>query len=103
MIKITDNKTEMTVDFKNAANKQISGKLLTYEICGEACVLVGSDRQWIPFSRLSRTSRDKIMGTGSSAEAESRDRRTFEDARPVIITTLLALICLSYYYVKFNA
>lgn len=91
MIKIIDDTQNITVDFMNEANQRVQGQLLVYEVLGEACVLVDRERVWIPFSRLTRKSRDLILGTPAMVK-NSTDIGILKDPKAVAILSLMVVI-----------
>lgn len=100
MIKIIDDKNPMTVEFKTTSNTSMPGTLLSYEISGEACILIGSDKVWIPFSELSKTSQRQVIGLAVNDKGKTLS--TLREPKLFIIVTLLVLIVFSYYYCKFS-
>jgi len=84
MIKVIEDDATM-VDFINESNVTETGKLLTYEICGEACVLVNSERVWVPFSYLTQKSQIQILKSPTKNDL-------FKESMVVLVITLLVLI-----------
>ncbi len=89
---VIDRKKTIIVDFKNNSNKQISGKLLTYEISGEACVLVDNTRIWIPFSRLTEKSKNKIFKSRTLIQNETKNILLNDPAVCIMITLFVIII-----------
>lgn len=100
MIKIINDKETEIVKFVSNDNTLKTGKLLTYEITGEACIQVETEKEWIPFSKLSQECKNRLSG------AAGRDADTslaIKDPKAMIAITMAVLIFFSYYYVLFNA
>ncbi len=62
-------KTPLKVAFYNRAMERLSGRLLVYEITGDACIQMERKKVWVPFSRLTRESRKQVM---KSLKADGR-------------------------------
>ncbi len=101
MITVTDDKEQIVVDFFNDSNDKTSGKLLTYQVSGEACVLVDTKRVWIPFSRLSRKSRKKLL-LPNMGLSEKSENTPIMDLKVVTIVTLFVVLSFMYYYGKIS-
>jgi len=101
MITVTDDKEQIVVDFLNDSNERMSGKLLTYQISGEACVLLGTQRAWIPFSRLSRKSRKKLLMPNMEL-SEKSENTVIMNLKVIPIITLFVVLTFIYYYGKFS-
>ncbi len=96
MIKVIDEKNTIIVDFKNNSNMHMSGKLLTYEIFGEACILVDNVRIWVPFSRLTEKSKNRIFKSGCIQNGKKN--KILKNPKAFIIITILVLLIYSYFY-----
>lgn len=92
MFKVMDK--AMTVEFHNSRSRKTeSGRLLAYEITGEACVEVKDGKVWIPFSRLTRASRKRVFNAvGEGYGLKKRTAREWTDFKFGIITTLMVLL-----------
>lgn len=101
MIKIIDDKNTIIVDFIDTSKGSMSGKLLTYEIYGDACISVGEDRIWVPFSHLTPKSQNEVLALGDQVK-NNTDTLLSKEPKVVIIITILVLIVFSYYYSHFN-
>ncbi len=101
MITVTNDKNQFVVDFLNDSNDRMSGKLLTYQISGEACVLVDTKRVWIPFSRLSPKSRKKVLMPIMELSEKSEDTQIM-DLKVMAVVTLFVILSFIYYYSKFS-
>ncbi len=100
MIKIINDKETEIVKFIGNDNKLKTGKLLTYEITGEACVQLETEKEWIPFSKLSLECRSRLSGV---AVGDAENPLAIKDPKVMIAITMAVLIFFSYYYVLFNA
>lgn len=101
MIKIIDDKNTMIVNFLNDSNVCLSGKLLTYEICGEACILVDTEKIWVPFSHLTEKSQNKVLTPGTKIKNDTNNG-IIKEPKIVIIITILVLILYFYFYMRYN-
>ena len=97
MIKVIDEKNTIIVDFKNNSNMHMSGKLLTYEIFGEACILVDNVRIWVPFSRLTEKSKNRIFKSGILIQ-NGKKNKILKNPKAFIIVTIFVLMIYSYFY-----
>lgn len=90
MINVIDDHETIVVEFIDNSNECVSGKLLTYEIYGEACVLVGAEKAWVPFSHLTEESQNQILKTGVKVKNETKNI-ILREPKVLIIITLLVL------------
>lgn len=100
MIKTADSKQPMFVQYKDRHNQQLTGKLLTYEITGEACVKVGKDRIWIPFSHLTKNSQKLVLDTVSPGVKQGA-AFVLKDPKMMIIVTLVVILYFTSAYVRY--
>jgi hypothetical protein len=91
MIKVIDDTKTVMVNFVSESNQKITGKLLTYELCGDACVLVEEEKVWIPFSSLTKKCRKQILEKGPRLK-NNTDINIFKEPKAVIMVTLLVMI-----------
>ncbi len=91
MLKVIDDSKAIMVNFVNASNQKMTGKLLTYELSGDACVLVEEEKMWVPFSKLTKTCRKQILEKGPKIK-NCTDINIFKEPKAVIMVTLLVVI-----------
>jgi len=101
MIKVIDGQNTIMVDFKDNSNEKMSGQLLTYEISGEVCVLVNTDRIWAPFSNLTEKSQNRVLRSGTKIK-NNTESIILKEPKSVIIITLSVLSLFAYYYMRYN-
>lgn len=99
MIKAVNDKETIMVSFLNKNKETVTGKLLVYEIAGEACVLVGQEKVWLPFSRLSTDSRKIVLDTATENFKISDGQM---DIKQLAAVTLFVLVVFSFYYMRFG-
>ena len=95
MIKVIEDKTRVRIDFLNDASDIVSGELLTYEVCGDACVLFDNDRIWVPFSRLTKASQKRLMTSGAKTKTSEKGD-LLKDPKLCFFVTGLVLIIYGY-------
>ena len=96
MLKVM-NETLM-VDFYNRPNRTESGRLLVYELTGDACVLVRDKKVWIPFSKLTRGSRKQVFEYLDRMNGRARQAKSeWADPKIGVIVTLMVI----WLYLKF--
>ncbi len=90
MIKVIEDKASVRVDFLNDGSDVVSGELLTYEVCGDACVLLDNDRIWVPFSRLTKASQRRL--TNPVAKAKTSNELLKEPKLCFFVTGLVLIV-----------
>ena len=85
MYKVVDG--SLMVEFYDRSRTPLSGKLLIYEVVGEACVRVSGKNMWVPFSRLTRASRKRVLKARKKRNA-APTRTQWADPKIGVIVTL---------------
>lgn len=80
------------VEFSDKKNNLFSGELLTYERFGEACIRLGNEKVWVPFSRLTNLSKEKI--TKAAVSAADPKKYGVTGSMGLVITMMVLLVYL---------